>query len=264
MRHTIWGWVFLCLWLAACATSPMGRSQLVLMPEDQLVQMGLQAFEQIKRKETVETDPALNTYVRCVVDALTRDLGGQWDVVVFRSDQVNAFALPGGHIGVYTGLLQVAENQHQLAAVIGHEIGHVLARHSNERMSQQFAVQQGLALVQAIANPGSATGQLAMAALGLGAQVGVLLPYSRIQESEADLIGLELMARAGFDPREAVALWRNMDRAGKAAPPEWLSTHPSHETRIREIEAYLPKVMPLYQQARAQGRTPRCRPPERR
>lgn len=244
--------------LAACATSPTGRSQLVLLPEAQLAQMGFQAFEQIKRRERIETDPAVNAYVRCVADELTRLLGGRWEVVVFRSEKVNAFALPGGKIGVYTGLFKAARNQHQLAAVIGHEIGHVLARHSNERISQEFAVEQALGLIQALAIPQSQTGQWLMAALGLGAQVGVLMPFSRLQEAEADVIGLELMARAGFDPREAIQLWHNMEESSRQAPPEWLSTHPSHATRIQEIERRLPQVMPLYEAARSRGRTPTC------
>jgi predicted Zn-dependent protease len=245
--------------LAACATSPTGRSQLVLLPEAQLAQMGFQAFEQIKRRERIETDPAVNAYVRCVADELTRLLGGRWEVVVFRSEKVNAFALPGGKIGVYTGLFKAARNQHQLAAVIGHEIGHVLARHSNERISQEFAVEQALGLIQALAAiPQSQTGQWLMAALGLGAQVGVLMPFSRLQEAEADVIGLELMARAGFDPREAIQLWHNMEEFSRQAPPEWLSTHPSHATRIQEVERRLPQVMPLYEAARSRGRTPTC------
>lgn len=250
--------------LVACATSPTGRSQLVLMPDDQLTQMGFQAFEQIKKKTPVENDPAINQYVQCVVRELTRDLdSGAWEVVVFREDQANAFALPGGKIGVYTGLLKVARNQHQLAAVIGHEIGHVLARHSNERVSQQFAVKQGLGLIQAIAMPQSPTGQLLMGALGLGAQYGVLMPFSRIQESEADVIGLELMAKAGFDPRESIQLWMNMSQAGGARPPEWLSTHPSHESRIEELESRQAQALQLYEQARAAGRNPNCVPPKR-
>ncbi len=247
------------LFLFGCASSPTGRSQLLMMPEDQLAQMGLQAFEQIKQKEQVENDPAINAYVQCVVSELTRDLGGKWEVVVFRSEQANAFALPGGKIGVYTGLLKVARSQHQLAAVIGHEIGHVLARHSNERVSQEMATKQVLSVVQAVALPNSATGQLAMAALGLGAQYGVLMPFSRIQESEADIIGLDLMAKAGFDPREAVKLWYNMQSAGGASPPEWLSTHPSHASRIQELQAHMPEALSLYEAARARGRNPRCK-----
>lgn len=245
--------------LMACATSPTGRSQLLLMPEAQLAQMGLQAFEQIKQKEKIETDPAINAYVRCVVEEIASNLRGRWEVVVFRADRVNAFALPGGKIGVYTGLLKAARNQHQLAAVIGHEVGHVLARHSNERVSQEFAVEQALGLIQALAMPQSPTGRLLMGALGVGAQVGVLMPFSRVQEAEADVIGLELMAKAGFDPRQAIGLWHNMDRTSGPQPPEWLSTHPSHASRIQEIERYLPKVLPWYEEARATGRIPNCR-----
>ncbi len=251
--------VLVMVWLlVSCATSPTGRSQLLMMPEDQLAQMGLQAFEQIKQKERVETDPKINAYVQCVVHELTQGWGGHWEVVVFRSEQANAFALPGGKIGVYSGLLKVARNQHQLAAVIGHEIGHVLARHSNERVSQEMATKQALSIIQAIAVPNSATGQLAMAALGLGAQYGVLMPFSRIQESEADVIGLDLMAKAGFDPREAIALWHNMAGMGGANPPEWLSTHPSHASRIQELEAHMPKALSSYAAAKARGRRPRC------
>ncbi len=252
---------FLVALLAGCATSPTGRTQLVFMPDTQLEQMGFQAFEQLKKDTPIETDPEINQYVQCVVRELTQDLAGQWEVVVFKVDQANAFALPGGKIGVYTGLLKIARNQHQLAAVIGHEIGHVLARHGNERVSQKVAVQTGLQVVQAIAAPRSATGQLLMGALGVGAQYGVLMPFSRIQESEADVIGLELMAKAGFDPRESIQLWINMSEAGGAQPPEWLSTHPSHESRIEELRSRLPQALELYRAARERGRTPNCTAP---
>ncbi len=252
---------FLVALLAGCATSPTGRTQLVFMPDTQLEQMGFQAFEQLKKDTPIETDPEINQYVQCVVQELTQDLAGQWEVVVFKVDQANAFALPGGKIGVYTGLLKIARNQHQLAAVIGHEIGHVLARHGNERVSQKVAVQTGLQVVQAIAAPRSTTGQLLMGALGVGAQYGVLMPFSRIQESEADVIGLELMAKAGFDPRESVQLWINMSEAGGAQPPEWLSTHPSHESRIEELRSRLPQALELYRAAREQGRISNCTAP---
>jgi predicted Zn-dependent protease len=179
--------------------------------------------------------------------------------VVFKDPDVNAFALPGGRIGVYTGLLEVTENQQQLAAVIAHEVAHVLANHANERLSQALAVQGGLSVIDSLAkNPTSANHQLVMQALGLGAKYGILLPYSRTQESEADLIGLELMARAGFDPRQSVALWRNMMGVGGNQPPQFLSTHPSHGSRIQELEANMGRVLQLYQAARAQGKSPRC------
>jgi predicted Zn-dependent protease len=247
------------LLLAGCATSPTGRSQLVLMPENEINQMGLQAFTTIKKETRIDRSTATNRYVQCVAQAITREVGGNWEVVVFNDSDANAFALPGGKIGVYTGMLKIAENQDQLAAVIGHEVAHVLARHSNERVSQKFAVEQGLSLINAIANPQSGTGQTLMGLLGVGAQYGVLMPYSRIQESEADILGLDLMAKAGFDPRESTRLWVNMGRAGGGQPPEFLSTHPSHSTRISELNAHMPVAVQLQSRARQQGKRPDCR-----
>jgi predicted Zn-dependent protease len=227
------------------------------MPPGQLDQMGLEAFQQVKSTTPEATDPRVHRYVQCVSDAITRQVGGTWEVEVFRDPAVNAFALPGGRIGVYTGLLRVAETPDQLAAVIGHEVAHVVAQHHNERVSQQFAAEQGLALINALA-AGGATQQSLMALLGLGAQVGVLLPYSRIQETEADKLGLDLMAQAGFDPRAAVELWRNMERVGGGGGPEFLSTHPAGGTRIAQLQGRMDQAMDLYQQARARGRSPRC------
>jgi predicted Zn-dependent protease len=155
-------------------------------------------------------------------------------------------------------LLLVAENQHQLATVLGHEVAHVLSNHSNERVSQKFAVDQGLGLITAIASPQSATGQTLMGLLGVGAEYGILLPYSRIHESEADILGLDLIAKAGFDPRESVNLWVNMGRAGRGQPPEFLSTHPSHSTRISELKAHMPVALNLQKRAVQQGRRPEC------
>jgi len=259
MRHQL-----IVLFLAAalaggCATAPTGRSQLVLMPESQMDQMGVQAFTNIKDETPVATNRTTNSYVQCVGRAITREVGGNWEIVVFRDDAANAFALPGGKIGVNTGLLKVAENQHQLATVIGHEVAHVQAHHSNERVSQRFAVDQGLGLITAIASPQSATGQTLMGLLGVGAQYGILLPYSRVQESEADILGLDLMAKAGFDPRESVKLWVNMGKAGGAQPPEFLSTHPSDNTRIRGLEGRMPVAVNLQNRAIQAGKRPDCR-----
>ena len=245
--------------LAACSTSPTGRSQLVLMPESQMDQMGLQAFTNIKDKTPVESNQTTNRYVQCVANAITREAGGRWEVVVFRDDSANAFALPGGKIGVNTGLLEVAANQDQLATVIGHEVAHVQARHSNERVSQKFAVEQGIGLINSIASPQSGTGKTLMGLLGVGAQYGVLLPYTRLQESEADILGLNIMARAGFNPRESIRLWLNMSRASKGQPPEFLSTHPSHSSRISELEKHMASALKLQTRARQQGKQPACR-----
>ena len=244
--------------LVACSTSPTGRSQLVLMPESQMNQMGLQAFTSIKKKTPVDKSRTTNAYVQCVASAITREVGGVWEVVVFKDDSANAFALPGRKIGVHTGLLDVAKNQHQLATVIGHEVAHVLSRHSNERVSQKFAVEQGIGLIDAMASPSSGTGQAMMGLLGVGAQFGILMPFNRAQESEADTYGLKLMARAGFDPRESVNLWINMSKTKKGQPPEFLSTHPSSNTRISELRRNMDAAMRIYQQARNTGKRPAC------
>lgn len=259
MRNRLTPLILAAALASACATSPTGRSQLVLMPDSQMDQMGLQAFTNIKGKTPVETSRTTNRYVQCVGNAITREVGGSWEIVVFRDTAANAFALPGRKIGVNTGLLKVAENQDQLATVIGHEVAHVLSKHSNERVSQKFAVEQGLGLINAIASPQSGTGQTLMGLLGVGAEYGILLPYGRVQESEADILGLDLMAKAGFDPRESTKLWVNMGRANRGQPPEFLSTHPSHSTRISDLNAHMPVALNLQNRARKLGKRPNCR-----
>lgn len=257
-----WMMIVGVLALTACATSPTGRSQLTLLPESQMSAMGGEAFKDMQQKTPKETDPKLTAYVTCVAKAVTAEVTegqGEWEVVLFKDDAVNAFALPGGHIGVYTGLLKAAKNQDQLAAVLGHEVGHVLARHGNERLSQQVATQQLVVLAGgALGGQDPTKRNLTLAVLGLGAQVGVLLPFSRIQESEGDRIGLAMMARAGFDPRQSVDLWKNMGQIGGAGPPQFLSTHPSHSTRIKDLQAHMGEVMPLYEAAKQNGKQPRC------
>ena len=250
------------LGLASCAVSPTGRDQLVMFSPSDMNQMGAAAFDEIKA-ETPAAGAYLSRYVECVANAVVAVLPGDqaqgWEVEVFDKDEPNAFALPGKKIGVFKGLLDVADRQDQLAAVIGHEIGHVLAQHGNERMSSQFVVGAGLTVaVIMMRRRESYEGRQAMALLGLGAQVGILLPYSRSHESEADRIGLELMAKAGFDPAASVELWQNMSRLGGARPPEFLSTHPSNRTRIRALQAQVPGAMSAYREARAAGRVPRC------
>ena len=250
--------------MAGCATSPLGRKQLVLVPEGQMNSLGNQAFADMKAKQPIERDKAVNAYVRCVALAVAAEASGQggasgWEIVVFRDKTANAFALPGGKIGVHTGILPVAATPGQLAAVLGHEVGHVTAHHGNERVSQGFVTQYGIAaLGQALAGKGENQG-LVVGLLGLGAQFGVMLPFSRKHESEADIIGLDLMARAGFDPRESVELWKNMGKAGGGQPPEFMSTHPSHETRISELQANMPPASASFERARAAGRRPACR-----
>lgn len=257
-------WVLLCALLVGCATSPTGRSQLKLLSDAEMARMGEAAYQDVKKQTPATADPKISGYVSCVADAITRHVNSRvrWEVTVFDSEQVNAFALPGGKIGVYTGLLGVAENQHQLAAVIGHEVAHVIADHGNARVSAQFATSAGLVAASVLAGAGdSPQKQELFALLGLGAQVGILLPYGRAQETEADILGLDYMARAGFDPRESVALWRRMGRKGGAQPPEFLSTHPSHGTRIETLQEHMPDAMRRYEAARARGDDPQCGPP---
>ena len=229
------------LFVTACATSPLGRNQLILFPDAEMSQMGAAAFQEMQQKTPPSSNAAKNAYVRCVADNIIRALPGEqpqaWEVRVFEDDAVNAFALPGRKIGVYTGLLDIAENQDQLATVIGHEVGHVQAQHSNERVSTNFVTQSGLQLVQVAAGVQTPMQQQLFGLLGLGVQVGVLLPFNRTQEAEADLIGLDLMADAGFDPRQAAKLWQNMASKGGPSTPEFLSTHPSSERRIAELSA---------------------------
>lgn len=239
--------------IAACSASPTGRNQLLLFSDQDMSNLGAQSFEQMKADQKVTTNNKAKAYVQCVTDAITKHVPNQpgfsqWEVVVFDSKQVNAFALPGGKIGVYTGLLDVAVNQDQLATVIGHEIAHVLADHSNERLSQSQIANAGLQITN-VALGASEYAQyqgMTMAALGLGVQYGVLMPYGRTQESEADIVGLELMAKSGFDPRQSIDLWKNMAKAsGGKQPPELLSTHPSHSTRIQDLQAKI-NAMPNY------------------
>lgn len=249
--------------LFGCTTSPMGRNQLILFPASEMSQMGAAAFQEIQQGTPVSRDGRINAYVSCVSEHVIRALPNgdpaAWDIKVFEQDAANAFALPGKKIGVYTGLLDVAENQGQLATVIAHEVAHVQANHSNERVSTNFVTQSGMQLVQAAVGVDTPMKQQLFGLLGVGAQVGLILPFSRTQEAEADLVGLELMAKAGFDPRESVRLWQNMQAQGGGSQPEFLSTHPSSQRRITELNARMSEHMRISSQARSAGRVPDCR-----
>ena len=251
----------LALATAACATSPTGRSQLLLMPESEMDQMGVAAFTEMKKTTEVEKAVATNQYVDCVANGVIAALPSaqkrNWEVVVFKDDSANAFALPGNKIGIQTGILKVANDQNQLATIVGHEIGHVLAQHGNERVSIQYASQTTQQLLGTLLE-GTERGAMVMAAMGVGAQYGVALPFSRSHETEADIIGLKLMAKAGFDPRASVTLWHNMAANSNGAPPEFMSTHPSNQSRIKGLEANMEVAFDLYAAARQQGKKPRC------
>ncbi|WP_148252761.1 M48 family metallopeptidase [Aidingimonas lacisalsi] len=253
----------LSLTLTACAASPSGRQQFTLYPEEQLNEMGAQTFAQYQEEMTVVQGKQAQ-YVQCVADALITALPDgrtqDWQIRVFEDESANAFALPGGYIGVHTGLLDITDNQDQLAAVIGHEIAHVRAQHANERASTQSATQVGLSVLQSAAGLEGASGEQISALLGAGAQYGILLPFSRRHESEADTLGLDLTADAGFDPRASIDLWNNMSEASGGQPPAWMSTHPSHGQRIDGLEANMDEALQRYEQARNAGRTPNCQP----
>jgi predicted Zn-dependent protease len=249
--------------LVSCATSSEGRAQLTLISDSEMDAMGVQSFAQIKQQTPITKNKKVQQYVSCIANKIIPHVKqnpnpSQWEVVVFESDQANAFALPGYKIGVYTGLLKYAKNQDQLAAVMGHEVAHVIAKHGNERVSNQIATKAGLDIAAVLlGGEQGGSNELILAGLGLGAQYGIVLPFSRSHESEADLIGLELIAKAGFNPEESVTLWKNMSRAG-AAPPEFMSTHPSNETRINQLTKRIPKVLPDYQATIKQGRRANC------
>lgn len=225
--------------------------------------MGQQSFDELKRKIPIENDLRTNTYVRCIADAITaiaqqKTDRKSWEVIVFKDASANAFALPGGKIGVHTGILKIASTPNQLAAVLGHEVAHVIAQHGAERVSQALATQGGLIVADVLLDQKNKNRSLVLAAIGLGAQFGVLLPFSRKHESEADEIGLQLMAQAGFAPTESITLWQNMSKAGGARPPEFMSTHPSNKTRIQNLQASMTNANGLYERARASGQNPNC------
>jgi len=266
--------VWLVAALAACSTTTeqgtvgVQRSQLLLVSSAELDKAAAAQYQQVIQTEApkgnVNKDPLQAERVRNIAKRLIPQtavfrkdaLDWKWEVNVITSPEVNAWCMPGGKIAVYTGILEkVHITDDELAAVMGHEISHALREHGRERASQQMAAGVGASLAGVVADiflPGS--GQLATAGAGAGAQLGVLLPYSRAHETEADRMGVELAARAGYDPRAAVALWQKMAKLSSGgAPPKLLSTHPSHEDRIKDLTEFSQKVMPLYEQARAKS-----------
>lgn len=247
-----------------CATVPItGRQQLSLVPQSDLVQAAASDYQEFLSGASVLTggDPAalVGRVGRRVADAAEGFMRGEgleshlryydWEFsLIDEGETANAFCMPGGKIVVYTGLMPVAEGENGLAVVVAHEVAHALANHSGERMSQLLVARfGGTALARAVEEKPAETRELLMLAYGVGANVGVLLPYSRQHETEADRIGLTLMALAGYDPREAIPLWERMDRAGGPRPPEFLSTHPHPSSRIEEIRKYLPEALRRYE-----------------
>lgn len=254
--------------VAGCATttSPTGRTQYVgAVSQAQLDEMGAKAFAEARAANPQSKDSRQTAYVGCVVGAIVARLpspwnGVRWEYLLFQNDETNAWALPGGKIGVYTGIFKVAKNQDELAAVIAHEIGHVVSRHHDERITRQMIASGLLQAGGAVAGAryGEGASQTTTQVGGALLQGTMLLPNSRTQETEADVVGQKLIAEAGFDPEGAVELWRNMAEAGGARAPQWLSTHPDPASRLRELQSRAAGLMPVMQDARKAGRIPRC------
>jgi metalloendopeptidase OMA1, mitochondrial len=244
------GWV-----LAACYTVPeTGRQALSLVSPGEEMRLGVSAFEEIKRKEKISTDSSKTALVKRVGSRIARvadkDVpNAQWEFVLFDNDEPNAFALPGGKVGIHTGILNITQNEAGLAAVMGHEVAHVSARHAGERLSEQLVL-SGLATGASIGLANNKRARdIAMVAFGVGAPLAVILPHSRRQESEADRIGTIYMAKAGYNPREAIAFWQrfqahNANRGGR--PPAFLSTHPTDAQRIQNLQVYVEEAEVFY------------------
>jgi predicted Zn-dependent protease len=238
--------------MLCCAHAPItGRRQLLLLSQGEENQMGAQAFHQVVTTEKVDADPNANALVKRVgerIAAATKQSDYQWEFKVIDKAEANAFCLPGGKVVVYTGILPLTQDDAGLATVLGHEIAHAVARHGGERVSEGLLVNTGLAAVQlGLGKSDPETVKTVTGLLGAGAAVGVVLPFSRTQESEADHLGLIYMAKAGYDPHAALDFWKRMEAAQKGkAPPEILSDHPADEKRVQQIEQWMPEAMSTY------------------
>jgi len=253
--------IFLCtVLIVSCATVPLtNRHQLSLIPSGELLNMSFSQYTQVKNESKLSGDPVKFGMITNVGKRISRateeflkekkiSMKFAWEYILIEDDKTaNAWCMPGGKIAFYTGILPYTKDDKGVAVVMGHEVAHAVAQHGNERMSQMLLVQLGgIALSEAIKKKPEQTQQLYLTAFGLGAQLGVLLPYSRKHENEADYIGLVLMAKAGYDPREAVSFWQRMSKAGGQQPPEFLSTHPAHETRIAKLKEHLPEALKYF------------------
>lgn len=251
IRQAVLGLAACCMLLAGCAGEGQTGLGINLVSAEQTRDLGLDNWEQIRAETPVSRNATYRRALDNVATRLLRAAGEDpdaWEAVVFQGQEANAFALPGGKIGVYEGMFQVAENEAQLAAVVGHEIAHNQAAHAQQRLSSQAATEIGTQLLGVVLQTGNIGAAPEIAALlGAGAQYGLILPYSRNQELEADSLGVMMTARAGYDPREAVQLWRNMETEGGARPPEFLSTHPGPESRIARLEELMPEALALYE-----------------
>ena len=246
--------------LTGCATVPdTDRRQILLLSPQDEIRLGLQAFDQVRDElDLVEEGPEKEQVERIgkrIVDVASDRLSDrgfdslEWEFHVVEDEQINAFVLPAGKVVFYTGLLDLAESDDEVAAVMGHEVAHVIGRHAGERLSQNILITTGLVAAQVALDTDTPSGRNTMAALGLGAVVGVQLPFSRHHEAEADEIGLYLMAEAGYDPRAAVTFWQRMEDKGGTRPPAILSTHPGPDQRIQRLNAIMPDAIARYERS---------------
>jgi predicted Zn-dependent protease len=250
------------IFLIGCSIVPLtGRRQVNLFPESEMVTMGLTSYKTFMNENPPSKDLRNSAVVKEIGNNIARAVtkyftdnnlqdrlqGYQWEFNLVDQDVANAWCMPGGKVVVYKGILPITQDNNGLAVVMSHEIAHAVARHGNERMSQQLMVQfGGMALSEALSQKPQETQDLFMTAYGAGSQLGVMLPYSRDHELEADKLGLIFMAMAGYNPESAVPFWERMEASGGAKPPEFLSTHPSDATRINKIKAALPEAMKYY------------------
>ena len=237
--------------ICACTTTPVSnRSALILIPKSQEISLGIQSYNEILKREKESEDTQLNQIIRRVGQriASVSDMPKlEWEIKLIESDQKNAFALPGGKIAIYTGILSVAKNEAGLATVMSHEIAHVIARHGAQRMTQQMLL-QGAMIGAGLSMKNSTQKNIVLSALGVGVLYGFTLPFSRLHESEADQIGLIYMAKAGYDPNEAINFWERFGQVkGNKEVPEWASTHPADATRIQGLRGYLSRAKYDYQ-----------------
>jgi predicted Zn-dependent protease len=246
----------------SCSTVPVtGRSQLSIIPASQLMSMSFQQYDTFLKENKISKDASQTALIKKIGLKIQKSVeqyfaqknlsnhlkGYSWEFNLVENDQVNAWCMPGGKVVFYTGILPICKDEAGIATVMGHEIAHAIAEHGGERMSQNLIVQLGgMGLQTALQNEPELTQQLAMTAFGVGAQVGVMLPFSRLHESEADHMGLIFMAMAGYNPSESVEFWQRMAAQGGGAPPEFLSTHPSNQTRINDLKKLIPEAMQHY------------------
>jgi len=252
--------------LSACATVPLtGRKQLSLIPDSQMNTMSFQQYDQVLAESTLSTNAAETAMIKRVGARIQQSVeeylaatgnsdhinGYAWDFNLIESNQINAWCMPGGKVAFYTGILPVCEDETGVAVVMGHEIAHAIAEHGSERMSHSMMVQMGgMALNEAIKNEPEETQALYMSAFAVGSQYGAMLPFSRQHESEADHMGLVFMAMAGYDPQQAPVFWQRMASLGGEKPPEFMSTHPADETRVRQLNEWMPEALKYYQAER--------------